>query len=116
MRAILAAVFSLALLTVVHAADCKYTFDGVFAEAQQSGNQIAEIKPEDMAQFEDMGTQITGKDYSKATRAFVANIQGTIYLGIELDGCLEPAINLMPLLQPSKEISGYDKATGLTGA
>lgn len=116
MRLILAALLSLALFTPVNAAECRWTYDDVFAQAVGQGAQIAQIKPEDMPQFEGMGTQITGKDYSKATRAFVANVDGVIILGIEMDGCLEPAINLMPLLQPSKQISGYDKSTGLTGA
>ena len=116
MRFILAALLSLALFTPVTAAECQWDFDTVFAQAQQSGSQIAQIKPEDMADFEAMGTAITGKDYSTATRAFVANVEGIIYLGIELDGCLEPAINIMPLLQPSRGISGYDKSTGLVGA
>ena len=97
------------------AAECIYSYDDVIASFATDGTKVFQIPADRLPKVLDDLKAIDGIDRKNVTRAFIASDGSTLYLGIEQDGCLLPAIPLGPAVAPSAHVQPGASKTG-TGA
>lgn len=98
----------------VSAAECEFPFDTTVAGLISDGNPVNVIDPTELPEIVETIETMLGADFGAVTRGFFAEAGGKILLGLEVDGCLLPAIN-MGLAPTSAPLSGKDEA-GNVGA
>lgn len=81
---------------------CTYTFDDVLKNQIVAGGHPATVVPtESIPEMLEGLSDMTGDEYDGVTRAFVANVSGTILLGLEVGGCLLPPIVIATTPEPA---------------
>lgn len=90
---LLAAAFA-CLSFAVSAAECEFPFDETVAAFAAEGAPIAVIDPVELPAIVEKVEAMTGEDFGEVTRGFFAQAGGQILLGLEVDGCLLPPVNL----------------------
>jgi hypothetical protein len=98
----------------VAAAECEFPFDATVAGLVSEGNPVNVIDPIELPEIVEAIETMIGADFGAVTRGFFAEADGKILLGLEVDACLLPPINL-GLAPASEQLSGKD-ATGRVGA
>lgn len=78
----------------VSAAECEFPFDKTIGEFSAAGAPIVVIEPADLPGIVEKVEAMTGEDFGEVTRGFFAQAGGQILLGLEVDGCLLPPVNL----------------------
>lgn len=78
----------------VSAAECEFPFEGTVADFSAAGAPIVVIEPADLPGIVKKVEAMTGEDFGEVTRGFFAQAGGQILLGLEVDGCLLPPVNL----------------------
>lgn len=83
----------LALSFPAFAQSCDYTFDDVANnQLRANGYPVVIVPDADLPALLAEVESLTGESYGDVTRAFLANVDGTVLLGLEVGGCLLPPI------------------------
>lgn len=78
----------------VSAAECEFPFDETAAAFADAGSPVVVIDPAELPKIVETMETMLGEDYGDVTRGFFAQAGGQILLGLEVDGCLLPPVNL----------------------
>lgn len=89
----------------VSAAECEYKFDETVAQVSAAGFPVAVIEPADLPAIVEKVEALSGDEYGDVTRGFFAQVNGSIFLGLEVDGCLLPKI-VLSVSPASEQLSG----------
>jgi len=114
-KPLIAGALLLASISAVQAAECEFPFDAIVGEFSAAGSPVMVVPDDELAQIVGAIETVLGTDYGDVTRAFFAQSGGKTLLGLEVDDCLLPPINLGPVPAPAR-LSGKDPKTGQIGA
>ena len=106
MKLLLVAAFAACFVVPAFSAECLNPFDETIGNFSANGGVVKIIDPSELPAIAKAAGKTMGHDIGEVTRGFVVAYGGVLRLGLEVDGCLLPPINLGPVSPAVEQLSG----------